>query len=103
MQLTRLLSNLLDNAFKYVGSGGRIDLIVEQGPRILVRDNGPGVPEGMRERIFERFQRGGGYGNGHGLGLSLVRAIAGRHGLSIRCNDADPGAEFVLAPQGRGQ
>jgi signal transduction histidine kinase len=103
MQLTRLLSNLLDNAFKYVGSGGRIDLIVEQGPRILVRDNGPGVPEGMRERIFERFQRGGGYGNGHGLGLSLVRAIAGRHGLSIRCNDADPGAEFVLVPQGRGQ
>jgi signal transduction histidine kinase len=99
MQLSRAVSNLLDNAFKYAGSGGSIALIVEPGPRIVVRDNGPGVPEAMRERIFERFERGGGCGGGHGLGLALVRAIARRHGLEIRCRDASPGAEFVLGPE----
>jgi signal transduction histidine kinase len=99
MQLTRLLSNLLDNAFKYAGLGARIELIVEPGPRIVVRDNGPGVPEAMRGRIFDRFQRGAGAGKGHGLGLALVRAIARRHGLSVACEDAAPGAAFILEPE----
>ena len=99
MQLSRAISNLLDNAFKYAGSGASIALIVEPGPRIIVRDNGPGVPEAMRDRIFERFERVGGSGNGHGLGLALVRAIARRHGLQVSCRDAAPGAEFVIAPE----
>jgi signal transduction histidine kinase len=99
MQLSRAISNLLDNAFKYAGSGASVTLIVEPGPRIIVRDDGPGVPEAMRERIFERFQRGAGGGNGHGLGLALVQAIARRHGLEARCRDANPGAEFVIAPE----
>lgn len=101
MQLTRLLSNLLDNAFKFVGAGGRIELEVAPGPSITVRDNGPGVPEALREQIFERFHRGHGSGKGHGLGLALVRAIARRHGLEIVCRDAAPGAEFVLTPEER--
>ncbi|MDB5696141.1 MAG: ATP-binding protein [Sphingomonas bacterium] len=101
MQLTRLLSNLLDNAFKYVPKGGRIELVVEPGPRMEVRDDGPGVPSDARERIFERFQRvadGGsqGQGQGHGLGLSLARVIAERHDLTIRCEDADPGCVFIV-------
>jgi len=58
------------------------------------------VPEEMRERVFERFQRGADGGNGHGLGLALVRAIAARHGLRISCRDAGPGAEFVIEPEG---
>ena len=101
MQLTRALSNLLDNAFKYAGAGARVTLRVEPGPRIVVRDNGPGVPEALRERIFDRFERGIDAGEGHGLGLSLVRAIAGRHGLKISCCDAGPGAEFVLEAEGK--
>lgn len=101
MQLTRALSNLLDNAFKYAGAGARVDLVVEPGPRLLVRDNGPGVPEAMRERVFDRFERGADSGKGHGLGLALVRAIAARHGLKVHCRDAAPGAEFVIEPEER--
>jgi signal transduction histidine kinase len=100
MQLTRALSNLLDNAFKYAGAGARVELVVGPGPRIVVRDNGPGVPEAMRERIFRRFRRGASSGRGHGLGLALVRAIAARHSLEVTCRDAAPGAEFVMQPEG---
>jgi signal transduction histidine kinase len=99
MQIRRLLSNLLDNAFKYVPRGGRITLTLWPGPRIVVEDNGPGVVEALRERIFDRFQRAhDGSRNGHGLGLTLARAIAERHGLTIRCDDAGPGAAFILEP-----
>ena len=96
MQLTRAISNLLDNAFKYAGSGARVVLAIEPGPRIVVRDNGPGVPAPERDRIFERFQRCHGERGGHGLGLALVRAIARRHDLDVHCRDAQPGAEFVI-------
>ena len=101
MQLSRAISNLLDNAFKYAGAGAIIALIVEPGPRIVVRDSGPGVSEAMRERIFERFERGAESPTGHGLGLALVRAIVRRHGLSVSCRDAAPGAEFVIEPGAR--
>lgn len=100
MQITRVISNLLDNAFKYAGTSARVTLIVAAGPRIVVRDNGPGIAKPMRERVFERFERGVGAGEGHGLGLALVRAIVARHGLRITCRDADPGAEFVIEPEG---
>ncbi|HLL59784.1 MAG TPA: HAMP domain-containing sensor histidine kinase, partial [Allosphingosinicella sp.] len=43
MQMTRLLTNLLDNAFKYVPAGGRVGLLLDVGPRIIVEDNGPGI------------------------------------------------------------
>lgn len=100
MQITRLLSNLLDNAFKYVPSGGTITLSVAPGPRIVVRDDGPGIPEMLRTQIFDRFQRAhDGSWKGHGLGLTLSRAIAERHGLKIFCEPADPGASFVLEPE----
>jgi signal transduction histidine kinase len=101
MQLSRLLSNLLDNAFKYAGEGAAVTLIVAPGPRIVVRDTGPGVPEAMCEHIFERFARGADSGKGHGLGLALVRAIARRHGLEVRCEAATPGARFVIEPEAR--
>ncbi|MBD60133.1 MAG: ATP-binding protein [Citromicrobium sp.] len=99
-QLSRLVTNLLDNAFKYVPEGGRIELAIEPGPSITVTDDGPGIPAGQAERIFERFYRGEGEAaspTGSGLGLALARAIAERHGLTITLQPVDKGASFKVA------
>lgn len=100
MQMTRLIVNLLDNALKYVPAGGRVRLTVAAGPRLTVEDNGPGIPSDQRERVFQRFHRITTDGQGHGLGLALVRVIAARHGLLARVEDAGPGARFIVEPTG---
>lgn len=102
--LVRVLTNLFDNAMKYVPQGGTVHVTLEPGPRLVVEDDGPGVPEAERERIFQRFHRGngarsGGAKPGAGLGLALARAIAERHGLTLTCEAGARGARFVL---GRG-
>ena len=99
-QLGRLVTNLLDNAFKYVPEGGRVTLMLDPGPVLVVEDDGPGVPEAERERIFERFYRSEGQrGNlsGSGLGLALARAIAERHRLTLVLEPAASGARFRLS------
>ena len=100
MQLTRLLSNLLDNALKYVPRGGTVRLRVAAGPVIEVSDDGPGVEPHLRPFVFDRF-RSGSPSEGktsHGLGLALARAIALRHGLRIGLVESDAGAHFVVRP-----
>jgi signal transduction histidine kinase len=99
--LRRALRNLLENAKRY--GGGEVSVSAErQGDRILLRvcDRGPGVPESLRERIFEPFYRLPGHAEtsgGVGLGLSLVKQIAQRHGGQIRCEPRDGGGScFVL-------
>ena len=100
--LRRALRNLLENAQRY---GGReVDVVVEAHAgraEIRVCDRGPGVPEAMRERIFESFFRLPGHAEqagGVGLGLSLVKQIAERHGGSVRCDGRDGGGScFVLS------
>ena len=83
--LRRALRNLLENARRYGGGEIRVDL-ADHGPagvEIRVSDNGPGVPEPFRERIFEPFFRLPGHAErvgGVGLGLALVRQIARSHG-----------------------
>lgn len=100
MQITRLLSNLLDNAIKYVPPGGGVRLLLSDGPRVVIEDDGPGIPRDQRERVFERFARATAPGErpGHGLGLALARAIAERHGLILRLGDTPRGAQFILEP-----
>ena len=101
--LRRALRNLLDNARRY---GGGREIVVQIGPlggggtQLRVCDRGPGVPADWRERIFEPFLRLPGHAEregGVGLGLSLVRQIAHRHGGQARC-EARPGGGscFVL-------
>lgn len=79
--LRRAVANLIDNALKFVPAGGQIKLgctCSRTHLRLWVVDNGPGVPETMRARIFNRFDRGDPARGGHGfgLGLALVRAVA---------------------------
>lgn len=102
MQLGRMISNLLDNALKYVPRGGTVTLTLAAGPVIEVRDDGPGVEPALRPLIFERFHSGGAVQGrtSHGLGLALVRAIAQRHDLAISLVDSTHGAHFVIAPRG---
>ncbi|MDH0381967.1 ATP-binding protein [Comamonas aquatica] len=99
----RALRNLLENARRY--SHGEVSLTLSrEGAMAVIRveDIGPGVPPAQRERIFEKFYRLPGASErsgGVGLGLSLVRSIAQRHGGSVRCEDrrdGRPGASFVL-------
>ena len=96
--LRRALRNLLENARRYGGGEIRVDLEDKAvaGIEIRVTDNGPGVPEAYRERIFEPFFRLPGHAEragGVGLGLALVRQIVERHHGRIRC---------VLPPEGGG-
>ena len=100
--LRRALRNLLENARRY-GGHDVIVLAESRAGRALVRvcDRGPGVPEAMRERIFESFFRLPGHAEqtgGVGLGLSLVKQIAERHGGSVRCEAREGGGScFVLS------
>jgi signal transduction histidine kinase len=87
--LRRMARNLLDNARRY-GAGSPVAAWVGRADgraRLRVCDRGPGVPSAERERIFDPFYRlpGAAAREGAGLGLSLVRQIARRHGGEARC------------------
>ena len=97
MQVGRMIANLLDNALKFVPAGARLRLSVAPGPIIIVEDSGPGIAPDERELVMRRFGRGRSSAAGHGLGLALARLVAARHGLTLRLEDAAPGARFVIA------
>ncbi|HMC40061.1 MAG TPA: HAMP domain-containing sensor histidine kinase [Acidimicrobiales bacterium] len=99
----RMVANLVDNARRFASTAVDVSLTVGPGPgpvRLVVADDGPGVPEAERERIFERFvrldearDRGEG---GFGLGLAIVADLSRFYGGTIRVGSGAPGAEFVL-------
>lgn len=101
--LRTLLSNLIDNALRYTGNGGRVDVAIEaDGERVslIVRDDGPGIAPDERARVFDRFYRGQPSGaaaaranvRGSGLGLAIVKSIADRHGAAIELTAGIDGA-----------
>jgi signal transduction histidine kinase len=99
--LRRALRNLLENARRYGGRDVVVSVETSGGQAVArVCDRGPGVPEAMRERIFESFFRLPGHAEqagGVGLGLSLVKQIAQRHGGSVKCEGREGGGScFVL-------
>ncbi len=89
------LGNLVDNAIRYTPPGGKVDVRVRtEGEEVVaeVLDTGPGIPAAERERVFDRFYRGGAAaGSGSGLGLAIVREIARRHGATVELRDGDGG------------
>ena len=111
-ELHRLTLNLIENAIKHTPPGTAIAVRsgVENEQAVLaVRDDGPGVPPELRDRIFERFVRGeGDRGGSSGLGLAIVRSVAESHGGTVTLEEPAPGqgASFVvrlpLAPTGAG-
>lgn len=95
-QLFQLLVNLLDNAVKYAPPASEVEVALrrERDEIVLeIGDRGPGIPAADRERVFDRFQRLEAHRGspGTGLGMSLVRAIAHRHGGRIALLDQAPG------------
>lgn len=98
--LTELIHNLIDNALHYAGKQAHVTLKVTAGPpvQLSVEDDGPGVAELERERIFQRFYRVPGHlTEGSGLGLSIVREIAQTHGGDVWLENPEPGgARFVV-------
>ena len=99
--LRRALRNLLENARRY--GGGEVRIQVGSGAdgsaQARICDRGPGVPADLRERIFEPFFRMPGHAEhegGVGLGLSLVRQIAQRHGGSVHCEPRPGGGSCFL-------
>ena len=91
-----LLGNLLDNAIRYTQQGGQVTVRVAVGPAAValsVEDNGPGIPELERERVFERFYRVlGTRAEGCGLGLAIVREIALSHRAEVTLATGADGA-----------
>jgi signal transduction histidine kinase len=94
----RLVVNLLRNAAEAAGEGGAVRVALdaaEGGQQLRIDDSGPGVPEALRERIFEPLFTTRGAA-GHGLGLATCRAIVAGHGGAIRCEASElGGARFV--------
>jgi two-component system OmpR family sensor kinase len=98
--LHRLALNLLENALRHTPAGSHVRASVrrDDGAAVLVvEDDGPGVSADLGDKVFERFVRGeGDRGQSFGLGLSIVRAVAERHGGGVSVEDAQPGARFIV-------
>jgi two-component system sensor histidine kinase TctE len=92
-----LVRNLLDNALRYAGRGATVVVEISQDPQatvLAVTDNGPGVPEELRDVVLRRFQRGDQHtSDGIGLGLPIAKRIADVHHASLRLDSG---------PEGRG-
>ena len=104
LRLEQVLTNLITNAFKHGGAGGRIEVVVRGAGRggqvaLTVRDYGPGIPAVHRERVFDRFFQSGpeAKAGGLGLGLYITRQIVELHRgrIAVSCPEAG-GTVFTI-------
>jgi signal transduction histidine kinase len=90
--LFRALRNLVENAINHTPEGTTVKIIVDDPPVVRVVDRGPGVPQGEREAIFQRFWQGRrDQGGGAGLGMDIAARTVLAHGGTISVEDADEG------------
>lgn len=99
--VAQAVGNLVDNAIKYTPPGGYVTLGLSGGARgavVTVADNGPGIPEALRDKALQRFVRldASRTQPGNGLGLSLAKAVAEQHGALLRLEDNHPGLRVSL-------
>lgn len=97
--LAGVVANLLDNALKYAGQGARVRISTQRTPdtaRLIVQDNGPGIPAAEHHRIGTRFHRLDRDLPGHGLGLASAQAVMTLHGGRLEFSDAAPGLRIQL-------
>jgi signal transduction histidine kinase len=104
-KIERVLFNLVDNALKFAPAGGeiRLNALLEAGERVIIQisDNGPGIPEDYREKIFDRFSQvpgRRGRTRGTGLGLAFCKLALDAHGERIWVEPASPeGSTFAFS------
>ncbi len=109
-RMVQALTVLTDNGLSYTPAGGSLGMGVERagsGVRFTVADTGPGIPDGEKERVFERFYRTDRARTDrehYGLGLCIAREIISLHGGTIRAEDTPGGgATFVVELPGEGR
>jgi signal transduction histidine kinase len=103
--LTQMLANLVENAIRHSPPGACIDVALFapdgiEGPQVTISDDGPGIPEAERDKVFRRFYRLDASRStpGNGLGLALVAAVSDLHGAKIQLYDNPPrGLRVVLS------
>lgn len=114
-RMAQVLGNLLDNALRVTPEGGEVTLRLaghgalggNEGPagggippsrlRLTVEDSGPGIPEDIRPRVFERFVKGSDTQGGSGLGLAIVAALVRAHGGEVWAEERSPhGTRMVV-------
>ena len=100
-----MIRNLLENAVRHTPEKATVELTARrdgEGALLEVLDDGPGIPAGMEDQVFNRFVRGEGpsdtaSGGGSGLGLAIVRAVAESHGGSVSAGrSTSGGARFSV-------
>ena len=94
--IAQLLSNLVDNALKFTPEGESVTLELSTNAgthHLVISDTGPGLPDDLLDRVFDRFSRAERDRaiSGHGLGLALVQAIATRHGAKLSILNREKG------------
>ncbi len=107
-RVEQILTNLLANAAKYTPPGGEVEVSASSNQSqvmLAVSDNGPGVPEGEREAVFDKFYRGPDALRrsepGSGLGLAIVKSLVELHGGSVSVENVNGGvgkhgARFIV-------
>ena len=97
-RLRQVFCNLLDNADKHGGSGGRVDVSVardDDDAVICIRDYGPGIPEEELPHVKYKFYKGSSKARGSGIGLAVCEEIVTRHGGTLELSNAEGGGCLV--------